>query len=475
MGNYNVGNETKNGSRCVCKWKGVVCLAGILISLVVGSFCVVTYGASAGEADGSESEQVDTSGNPTSDVEDGLTGTTGGYAEQKDGDLPIQNMFDKCRKVFCRYQTYPIENHLKEKEAYQSLDNTKLSWWFRRDMNHGPSGCDDTIDISEYDAYYLDQNASKKNEKVVYLTFDCGYENGYTEQMLDILKKEDVPACFFVTQTYIRDNVAIAKRMKEEGHQVGNHTIYHICMPDKSYEEIVQEVNGCADYMKEATGYAMDPYLRPPCGEYSARTLGWFSSMHKAGLLEGIFESNLEWINVFSVDNVLQRIADPVFLGATIDSGKMSGAKVVRKACPEEKVGVMCKEDGKPHIIEYYEMTDDMLNKRLPDGSLAYGFGAILNYLFPIQRLKETLDKSMPLHIVKKKVPYVDESGNPVTPAEPNAFKFETLALDLIHEMDDCLIFEVDREHEFAPVKNSTGVDSVDTARALLEKNGYTL
>ena len=141
MGNYNVGNETKNGSRCVCKWKGVVCLAGILISLVVGSFCVVTYGASAGEADGSESEQVDTSGNPTSDVEDGLTGTTGGYAEQEDGDLPIHSMFDQCRKVFCRYQTYPIENHLKEKEAYQSLDNTKLSWWFRRDMNHGPSGC----------------------------------------------------------------------------------------------------------------------------------------------------------------------------------------------------------------------------------------------------------------------------------------------------------------------------------------------
>ena len=80
----------------------MVCLAGILISLVVGSFCVVTYGASAGEADGSESEQVDTSGNPTSDVEDGLTGTTGGYAEQEDGDLPIHSMFDQCRKVFCQ-------------------------------------------------------------------------------------------------------------------------------------------------------------------------------------------------------------------------------------------------------------------------------------------------------------------------------------------------------------------------------------
>lgn len=202
---------------------------------------------------------------------------------------------------------------------------------------------------------------------------------------------------------------------------------------------------------------------------------GWFSSMHKAGLLEGIFNSNLEWINVFAVDNVLQRIADPVFLGATIQSGKMSGAKVVKKAYPEEKVGVMCKENGKPHIIEYYEMTDEMLNKRLPDGNLAYGFGAILNYLFPIQRLKETLDQSMPLHVVKKKVPFIDEKGNSVMPDEPNAYKFETLALDLIHEMDDCLIFEVNREKEFAPIKNKEGIDSVDTARELLKKNGYVL
>lgn len=275
MNKYRTENEIESSSKHFggCRWKGVVCLAGILICLVIGSFCILTYGAATAEIGGSESEHMDTSGNPTSDVEDELTDTTEGCAEQEDGACPIQSMFDQCRKVFCRYQTYSIENHVKEKEAYQNYSNTKLSWWFRRDMNHGPSGCDDTIDISEYDAYYLDQTASKKNEKVVYLTFDCGYENGYTEQILDILKKEDVPACFFVTQTYIRDNVAIAKRMKEEGHQVGNHTIYHICMPDKSYEEIVQEVNGCAEYMKEATGYAMDPYLRPPCGEYSARTL----------------------------------------------------------------------------------------------------------------------------------------------------------------------------------------------------------
>ena len=143
-------------------------LAGLLICLVVGSFCVVTYGASG--ADVSATEDV---------VHEADASAT---------ESPVERMFDWCKRVLCRYQTYPRESHLKEKETYQNYDNTKLAWWFRRDMNHGPSGCDDTIDISEYDAYYLDQNASKKNEKIVYLTFDCGYENGYTEQMLDILK-----------------------------------------------------------------------------------------------------------------------------------------------------------------------------------------------------------------------------------------------------------------------------------------------
>lgn len=202
---------------------------------------------------------------------------------------------------------------------------------------------------------------------------------------------------------------------------------------------------------------------------------GWFSSMNKAGLLQKIFDSSIEWINVFAVDNVLQGIADPIFLGATIESGKMCGAKVVRKAFPEEKVGAICKENGKPHIIEYYELSEEMTYQKNDDGSLAYGFGVILNYLFPISRLKETLDNKMPLHVVKKTVPYINNNKELIYPTEPNGLKFETLALDLIHEMDDCLVFEVDREKEFAPVKNKSGVDSIDTARELLKKNGYEL
>ena len=154
---------------------------------------------------------------------------------------------------------------------YDAVSNKKFSWYIVRDKNHGISDCDHSFSIEQYDAYYVDQDAG--DDKVIYLTFDCGYENGYTEQMLDTLKKHNAKACFFVTQTYIRDNVELVKRMKEEGHQVGNHTVTHPSMPGISVEKQKEELQTCADYMKEATGYRMDPYFRPPSGEYSERVL----------------------------------------------------------------------------------------------------------------------------------------------------------------------------------------------------------
>ena len=202
---------------------------------------------------------------------------------------------------------------------------------------------------------------------------------------------------------------------------------------------------------------------------------GWFGSLLRAGLGEDLKERGIEWLNVFAVDNVLQQIADPLFVGATLLSGCVSGAKVVRKADPYEKVGAMCLEDGKPSIVEYYELTEEMAEAKDEKGSYLYGFGVILNYLFRVDKLMNINNSSMPLHIVKKKVPYMDENGTAHKPEEPNAYKFETLILDMVYLMDDCLPFEVEREKEFAPVKNATGVDSVESARALLEQNGIKL
>lgn len=202
---------------------------------------------------------------------------------------------------------------------------------------------------------------------------------------------------------------------------------------------------------------------------------GWFKSMLRAGLDEDLKEKGIEWLNVFAVDNVLQRIADPIFVGATVLSGCVSASKVVRKVSPHERVGAMCLENGKPSIVEYYELTPEMAEATDSKGTLLYGFGVILNYMFRVDQLIAIAGSRLPLHIVEKKVPYLDENGVMHKPEEPNAYKFETLILDMIYMMDNCLAFEVEREREFAPVKNATGTDSVESARELLVKNGIAI
>lgn len=161
------------------------------------------------------------------------------------------------------------ERVIVENTDYDSIDNTLYSWWFKRNDNHEKSGCQEDFDITQYQAYYT----VPVSEKKIYITFDCGYENGYTADILDTLKEEQVPAAFFVTQTFIRDNVELAKRMKEEGHLVCNHTVTHPCMPEKSISQQQDELLKCEQFMKEATGYEMDLFFRPPKGEYSQRTL----------------------------------------------------------------------------------------------------------------------------------------------------------------------------------------------------------
>ena len=202
---------------------------------------------------------------------------------------------------------------------------------------------------------------------------------------------------------------------------------------------------------------------------------GWYSSMAKWGMLDVVKESGIEWLNVFAVDNVLQRIADPVFIGATKTAGCSVGSKVIKKAEPNERVGVMCLEDGRPSIVEYYELTDEMRSAVNEDGKPAYNFGVILNYLFRVEELNEIMNAKLPMHIVEKKIPCLDENGEKVEPEAPNGYKFETLILDMIHLLNGCMVFEVLREKEFAPIKNKTGVDSVESARELLKKNGVEL
>ena len=130
---------------------------------------------------------------------------------------------------------------------------------------------------------------------------------------------------------------------------------------------------------------------------------------------------------------------------------------------------------GRPSIVEYYELTEELMNAKDEKGNPAYNFGVILNYLFKEEALEALMDGNLPLHIVEKKIPYLNEAGELVKPETPNGYKFENLVLDMIHQLDSCLPYEVVRNKEFAPIKNKTGIDSVESAKALLQENGVVL
>ena len=157
-------------------------------------------------------------------------------------------------------------------EATQGIE----SWWLKRNEDHQIPEVSDHVDLSKYDAYYVEPECKKKK---IYLTFDCGYENGFTPKILDILKKQKVVAAFFVTKPFIREEAKLVKRMKKEGHIVGNHTVHHKSMPTLSDRDNKQEIIDCAQYCKEATGYEMDHFIRPPKGEYNEKTLKLTKSM----------------------------------------------------------------------------------------------------------------------------------------------------------------------------------------------------
>ncbi len=285
--------------------------------------------------------------------------------------------------------------------------------------------------------------------------FECLFNN-----LMDVVRQADAWIHLFV-MTSDKNHTATVNFMK-------SHAFF-------GYRE--EYVHFFKQDMAAATDYNGKIYLEEK-GKLSTSPNGnggWFVSMQNAGLFEVLETEGIEWLNVFAVDNVLQKIADPCFVGATILKECAIGAKVVRKNAPDEKIGVICLEDGTPSIVEYYELTDELMNAKDANGDPAYYFGVILNYLFSVDALMEILNADLPLHIVEKKIPYLNEAGELVKPESPNGYKFERLILDMIHKVPTCLPYEVVREKEFAPIKNKTGIDSVESARALLQLNGVEL
>ena len=158
----------------------------------------------------------------------------------------------------------------------ESLDNKKIGWGIKRNDNHEQPdvGNVNRKILDKYQVLYM----GNKEQKLVYLTFDLGYEAGYTPKILEVLKQNEVKATFFITAHYVNTQPDLVKQMIDEGHIIGNHTVNHKSMPSCSLETIKKEVMDLHSAIYDKFGYEMK-FIRPPKGEYSERTVAYTNTL----------------------------------------------------------------------------------------------------------------------------------------------------------------------------------------------------
>ncbi|WP_176014207.1 UDPGP type 1 family protein [Victivallis sp. Marseille-Q1083] len=198
---------------------------------------------------------------------------------------------------------------------------------------------------------------------------------------------------------------------------------------------------------------------------------GTLLALRKSGCLDRMKAERVEYLSYFQVDNPLVSVVNPLLLGLhALEDSEMS-AIMLSKTGPFEKLGNFCTSHGRLWIIEYSDLPEALATSRNADGSLCFVAGSpaihVLNRSF-IERLTADGQLSLPWHRADKKVPFVNEAGLLVKPEEPNAVKLESFIFDALPLAERTMILEADRREEFAPTKNQTGVDSVESCRQML-------
>ncbi len=197
---------------------------------------------------------------------------------------------------------------------------------------------------------------------------------------------------------------------------------------------------------------------------------GTYSSLRASGCLADMKEKGIKWVFIGSVDNALLKMIDVTLLGMAVKKGVQIASKSVAKANPQERVGVFCKMNNHPKVIEYTELPEKMAEEVDSDGELKFGESHIMCNLYTIDAIEKISKEPLIYHTAFKKNSYIDENGKEVIPTEPNSYKFESFIFDAFELFDDIAILRGKREDDFAPVKNKEGVDSPKTAKELYEK-----
>lgn len=196
---------------------------------------------------------------------------------------------------------------------------------------------------------------------------------------------------------------------------------------------------------------------------------GIFYSMAEKGILDELKKKKIEWIFIGSVDNLLAKYVDTLLLGLAIEKQVKIATRTVLKNNPQERVGVLCKKNGKVKVIEYTEIPEEMRLAVNENGEILYGESHIMCNLFNIEAIEKASTKELKYHVAEKKAEFIDKDGNLVKLEEPNCYKFEKFIFDSFCLFDEIAILRGKREENFAPIKNAEGVDSPKTAKKLYE------
>nr|CAI5841967.1 unnamed protein product [Callosobruchus analis] len=188
---------------------------------------------------------------------------------------------------------------------------------------------------------------------------------------------------------------------------------------------------------------------------------GLYLALKKNKLVKDMKSRGVKYIHAYCVDNILVKVADPVFLGYCITKDADCGAKVIKKEIPSEPIGVVCEIDGTFQVIEYSEISEETARLKDSEGNLVYRAGNICNHFFTVdflEKVSEIHESELPLHVAKKKIPFIDDSGAKITPTAPNGIKVEKFIFDVFRFSDRFVTWEVQRHEEFSPLKNCESV-----------------